>query len=68
MSPKEKANQLYNIFDMIVYTDQDEHSQCKSCALICVDQVLTIYDLEEYDEEDNKMEYWQKVKEEINLL
>ena len=68
MTPKEKAEELYNIFDMIIYSDQDEHDQCKRCAIRCSEQVINTNDLEGYDEEDSKMEYWQQVKHEISLL
>tara|TARA_R110000772_G_C13045216_1_gene413460 strand:+ start:98 stop:304 length:207 start_codon:yes stop_codon:yes gene_type:complete len=68
MTPKQKAEELYNIFDMIIYSDQDEHDQCKRCAIRCAEQVINTYDLEGYDEEDSKMEYWQQVKQEISLL
>ena len=36
MTPKEKAKELYNRFDMIIYTDQDHYNQVKQCALICI--------------------------------
>ena len=52
MKAKEKAEELYNIFDMIIYSDQDEHDQCKRCAIRCAEQVINTYDLEGYDEED----------------
>ena len=68
MTPKQKAEELYNIFDMIIYSDQDEHDQCKRCATRCAEQVINTYDLEGYDEEYSKMEYWQQVKHEISLL
>ena len=40
MTPKEKADELYNIFDMIIYTDQDHHRQVVRCSIRCVDQIL----------------------------
>lgn len=63
MTPKEKAEELYNIFDMIIYSDQDEHDQCKRCAIRCSEQVINTYNLE-----DSKMEYWKQVNQEISLL
>ena len=73
MTPKEKAEQLYNIFDMIVYTDQNEHDQCKRCAARCVDEVLKSHDQLIYffrESEDYICigDYWEKVKKEISLL
>jgi len=40
MTPKEKADEIYNIFDMIIYTDQNHHDQTKRCAIRCVEQIL----------------------------
>ena len=40
MTPKEKADELYIIFDMIIYTDQDQHDQTKRCCIRCVEQIL----------------------------
>jgi|TARA_R110000772_G_scaffold5237_1_gene18575 hypothetical protein len=40
----------------------------KQCALICVDEMLGIYDIEGYDGDDIEMAYLEEVKEEINKL
>ena len=41
MTPKEKAHELFNKMDMIVYTDQDNwKSQCIRCAIVGVDEIL----------------------------
>ena len=40
MTPKEKAEELYNIFDMIIYSNQDEHDQTKRCSIRCVEQMI----------------------------
>lgn len=32
MTPKEKAEELKNQFDMVIYTDQDHDYQVKRCA------------------------------------
>jgi hypothetical protein len=41
MNAKEKANELFNKMDMIIYTDQDNwKSQCIRCALIAVDEII----------------------------
>ena len=70
MTPKEKAEELYNIFDMIIYSDQDEHDQCKRCAIRCVEQMLHHAQMieAEYNGYDNPYEYLIRVKEEISLL
>jgi hypothetical protein len=40
--------------------------QAKQSALICVDEMLSIYDDEGYDSEDYKIVYLEEVKQEIN--
>ena len=67
MTPKEKAEQLYNIFDMIIYSDQDEHDQCKRCAIRCVEQIIVSHD-NWATEQDEYLEYYNQVKHEISLL
>ena len=67
MTPKEKAKQFYNIFDMIIYSDQDEHDQCKRCAIRCVEQIIVSHD-NWATEQDEYLEYYNQVKQEINKL
>ena len=43
-----------------------EHA--KQCALICVHEMLSIYDAEGYDSEDYKIVYLEEVKQEIEKL
>jgi hypothetical protein len=43
MTPKEKAEELYGKFDMIIYTDQDYKSQCKRCAIRAVNEIIDAY-------------------------
>ena len=69
MKPKEKAFELYNKFDMIIYTDQDHYRQVKSCAKRCVDEIVSSIQYREgTDEYFTGYEYWNKVKQEIELL
>ena len=72
MTPKEKAEDLFNKMDMIIYTDSDWKSQCKRCALIAVDEILQ-YDINPKCERQFVIqrrieEYWQQVKNEIEKL
>jgi hypothetical protein len=61
MTPKEKANELFDKMDMIIYTDQDNwKQQCKQCAIIAVDLAI------EYN--DFHIEFLQEVKQEILKL
>jgi len=71
MTPKEKAEELFNKMDMIIYTDQDNwKSQCIRCALIAVDEILNAITFNMYDEEEfNKVNnYWEEVEQEIKKL
>lgn len=55
MTPQEKASELYNEFDMIIYTDQDHYEQVKQCSLRAVDEILN-------ECIDIRESYWQEVK------
>lgn len=62
MTPKEKAKELFNKMDMIIYTNHDNwKEQCKQCALIAVDEIL------EHCYQVMKP-FWQEVKQEIEKL
>ncbi len=67
MTPKEKADELFNKMDMIIYTDQDNwKSQCIRCAIIGVDEIIKVlYDTNDTDEEYG---YWTDVKQELIQL
>ena len=67
MTPKQKAKELFNKMDMIIYTDQDNwKSQCKQCALIAVDEINRAMDSVMFP--NPFKQYWEEVKKEINLL
>jgi hypothetical protein len=65
MSPKEKANELFDKYYIICqeFTEEIQCSiQAKQCALIAVDEIL----FEASDEDD--ISWFKKVKQEIELL
>jgi hypothetical protein len=66
MTPKEKAKELLNKFRNVALLDDYE---CNLCALISVDEILDIdcFDMSE-EHFDNHIEYWNKVKQEIQEL
>ena len=71
MTAKEKAQDLLNKFDSIIYTDQNHDRQVKQCALAAVYEIIE--ELEDfafnYDiEEVENFYYWEEVKQEINKL
>jgi len=68
MTPKEKAEDLFNKMDMIIYTDSDWKSQCKRCALIAVDEIISAIDWHEFETPNELLNYYQQVKTEIEKL
>ena len=77
---KEKARELVDKFepyvirytqdDVVGYLDQETPilEYQKQCALIAVDELIEVAcDISDYDEAVTK-EYWQEVKQEIELL
>ena len=66
MTPKQKAEEL---FDKMSTNNGDEHHHCtyyvaKQCALIAVDEILSII----WWSYDNDKFFWQEVKQEIENL
>ncbi len=71
MTPKEKADELFNKMDMIIYTDQDDgNSQCIKCAIVGVNEVLNAITFNTYDEEEYTKvnDFWQEVKLELQRI
>jgi hypothetical protein len=74
MTPKEKAIELFNKYAtyVVMWTGgvEVEKQNCKQCALIAVDEILSDYKnylLHENTEYKGLM-YWQEVKNEIEKL
>jgi hypothetical protein len=74
MTPKAKAEELINSYRIILMNEDTEYgneilctSIAKECALIAVDEILIIMN-EEYFIGALKIDYWQEVKKEIELL
>ena len=65
MTPKEKANELFN--KMFVDFDIDNW-QTKQCALIAVDEILNIDNIKPYVLHKEIIEFYQEVKQQIELL
>ena len=74
MAAKEKAKELVDKFTLYLGTDVNGDEcyvdvlEAKQCALICIDEMLSIYDAEGYDSEDYGMFYLEEVKQELNKL
>lgn len=59
MTPKEKAEELYNRFDMIIYTSHDYKSQIFSCMDHHIECMI---DEHFFDEDENRLFFWKNVK------
>jgi len=76
MTPKEKAIELVEKYMLLDYNSNLSNKKSKQCALICVDEILEEVPteiLDTYKFETNfvineRYNFWQKVKEEINKL
>lgn len=66
MSPKEKAEDLFNKYAtyVVMWTggSEVERQNCKQCALIALDMIFT------HNTDEAKHNYWIEVKEEIEKL
>ena len=75
MTPKEKAEELFNRFDFIysydgldIMDDEFTKDDRKQCALIAVDELINqCWNYREIDL-GLSLEYWQEVKQEIEKL
>lgn len=75
MTPTEKAESLYDKYSEILYSffsDYPLKLRVKECATIAVDEILSIasslWDNEDIPENYERIEYWSKVKEEIQKI
>ena len=69
MTAKEKAEELVNKFDYIIYTDQDHNNQVRKCALLAVDEIIDEHLSEGINTYVQKrIDYWGEVKQEIQTL
>jgi hypothetical protein len=78
MTPKEKAEELFNKMDMIIYTDQDScKRQCVECAIEGVDEILNVL-WRLYDNQNTspvseiiikaEIDFWEQVKKELQKI
>jgi hypothetical protein len=69
MTPKEKAKELVDKYATYVVMWAGDinttHQNCKKCALIAVDEIISVIG-ESYD--IDHINYWQEVKQEIESL
>jgi len=69
MTPKEKAKELFNkmVATYDITSDFCYDSTAKQCALIAVDEIISIK-LLWYQKDTKELNYWQEVKNEIEKL
>lgn len=71
MRPKEKAKELVEKFADYADNLFDKNLNltpiiaAKKCALIAVDEILTLNVFEDYSDWTNTIEYWEEVRQEI---
>ena len=65
MTPKEKAKELVDRYVEIIYPIINT-TKVKQCALIAVEEILNNDGFTKFD--DHLTDYWQNVKNEIELL
>ena len=70
MTPKEKAEDLFNHMSCFHITDNRVNRYAsKQCALIAVDELIEEQRIEEYNNGTwHRLNYWIEVKEEIEKL
>jgi protein-tyrosine-phosphatase len=75
MTPKEKAEELKNQFDMVIYTDQNHDGQVKRCALKSANETLKVlwnlYDNPNTSDSveiiiKEQIDFWADVKSELS--
>ena len=68
LNPKEKAINLIRKFNTNDNFDfLGGVKRAKQCALLAVDEIIIAIDLHEFETPNKEIEYWQEVKQEIEL-
>ena len=67
MTPKEKAKELVDKF-YPMFSNSARDALTKQCALIAVDEILSMGIMSDSGDWEMAKLYWQEVKEEIELL
>jgi hypothetical protein len=75
ISQKEKANELFNKFYMILLdSDSDKGEECLvsllaiKCAILCVDEIILAIDWHDFETPNKEFEFWGQVKLELEKL
>jgi hypothetical protein len=69
MTPKEKADSIFQQMYKILWHTNSDPIHCKQCALIAADELIEEQRTEEYNNGTwHRLNYWIAVKEEIEKL
>lgn len=69
MTPKEKADELVDVYYQLVdYPTPHWKNLSKQCALIAVDEILSMGIMSDSGDWEMAKLYWQEVKQEIEKL
>lgn len=75
ITPKEKAEELKNQFDMVIYTDQNQDDQVKRCAFKLANEawkvLWNLYDNSNVTDSselviEEQIDFWADVKAELS--
>jgi hypothetical protein len=65
MTPKEKADELYSVFEIIIYNNQDAKQQILDCMEYYIQSMINEH---YFDKKDIMLIYWGSVKIEKDKL
>jgi hypothetical protein len=71
MLTKDKAKELVLKYEKLLFnrfTTEEDWVKCVECALIAVDEILTLNVFEDYSDWTYTIEYWEEVRQEIDKL
>jgi hypothetical protein len=71
MLPKDKAKEFVLKYEKLLFnkfTTEEDWVKCVECALIAVDEILTLNVFEDYSDWTYTIEYWEEVRQEIDKL
>lgn len=68
MNPKDKAIELYNKYKFVYIQNYTSKHEVKECALIAVDEIISIVEWYDVRHISNQLKFWNEVKNEIDKL
>jgi hypothetical protein len=71
MLTKDKAKELVLKYEKLLFnrfTTEEDWVKCVECALIAVDEILTLNVFEDYSDWTYTIEYWEEVRQEIDKM